>query len=86
MASIKRSSSSWRALSRRPAVPFRWTTPQHVERKIGESAHDSWHSLAKSELAVLSSQCLDWRIYDQPTLKRKVDAWQECRNSETGAP
>ena len=40
----------------------------------------SWLDMAESELAVLSSQCLDRRIPDKPTLINQVAAWQENRN------
>ena len=43
--------------------------------------HGSWLNLAESELAVLSSQCLDRRIPDAQVLTREVDAWQKRRNT-----
>ena len=43
--------------------------------------HGSWLNLAESELAVLSSQCLDRRIPDAVTLTTEVDAWCDCSNS-----
>ena len=43
--------------------------------------HGSWLNLAESELAVLSSQCLDRRIPDAQALTREVDAWQTRRNT-----
>lgn len=43
--------------------------------------HGSWLDLAESELGVLSSQCLDRRIPDKPTLTREVDAWARRRNN-----
>jgi len=42
--------------------------------------HGSWLDLAESELGVLSSQCLDRRIPDKPTLTKEVDAWVKSRN------
>jgi hypothetical protein len=42
--------------------------------------HGSWLDLAESELAVLTSQCLDRRIPDQQSLRREVDAWVKHRN------
>ena len=42
--------------------------------------HGSWLDLAESELAVLTSQCLDRRIPDQNALIREVDAWVKHRN------
>jgi DDE superfamily endonuclease len=43
--------------------------------------HGSWLNLAESELAVLSSQCLDRRIPNARVLIREVDAWQKKRNT-----
>jgi len=43
--------------------------------------HGSWLNLAESELAVLSSQCLDRRIADAATLGTEVDAWRKRRNT-----
>ena len=42
--------------------------------------HGSWLDMAESELAVLSSQCLDRRIPDQQVLKEEVEAWEADRN------
>jgi uncharacterized small protein (DUF1192 family) len=42
--------------------------------------HGSWLDMAESELGVLSSQCLDRRIPDQPVLKDEVEAWEADRN------
>jgi DDE superfamily endonuclease len=42
--------------------------------------HGSWLDMAESELGVLSSQCLNRRIPDQPNLTREVDAWETVRN------
>ncbi len=42
--------------------------------------HGSWLDMAESELGVLSSQCLDRRIPDKPSLIREVAAWEENRN------
>ncbi len=42
--------------------------------------HGSWLDMAESELGVLSSQCLDRRIPDKPSLTREVAAWEENRN------
>jgi hypothetical protein len=43
--------------------------------------HGSWLNMAESELAVLSSQCLDRRIPDKQTLIEEVAAWQQDRNA-----
>ena len=43
--------------------------------------HGSWLNMAESELAILSSQCLDRRIPDKDTLIAEVAAWQNKRNA-----
>ena len=43
--------------------------------------HGSWLNLAESELAVLSSQCLDRRIEGAAALSRQVKAWLARRNA-----
>jgi hypothetical protein len=43
--------------------------------------HGSWLNMAEIELGVLSKQCLDRRIPDQPTLTRCVALWQLERNT-----
>jgi len=43
--------------------------------------HGSWLDLAESELAVLTSQCLDRRIPDKQTLIDEVAAWEQERNA-----
>jgi len=40
----------------------------------------SWLNMAEIEFAALSSQCLDRRIPDLPTLRREVLAWVAQRN------
>ena len=58
--------------ARRLANRFEWRyTPKH----------GSWLDMAESELAVLSTQCLDRRIPDQKELTAEVAAWQERRNT-----
>ena len=42
--------------------------------------HGSWLDMAESELAVLSTQCLDRRIPDKSTLIDEVAAWEVRRN------
>jgi hypothetical protein len=46
--------------------------------------HGSWLNMAEIELSVLSRQCLDRRIPDQPTLITEVAAWESRRN-DSGA-
>ena len=42
--------------------------------------HGSWLNMAESELAILSSQCLDRRIPDKKALAKETAAWTKCRN------
>ena len=49
--------------------------PAGLNRLVG-----SWLDLAESELAVLTSQCLDRRIPNHKTLIREVSAWVKHRN------
>ena len=42
--------------------------------------HGSWLDMAEAELSVLSTQCLDRRIPDKPTLIDEVTAWERQRN------
>ena len=57
--------------ARRLAKRFEW----HYTPK-----HGSWLDMAKSELAVLTNQCLDRRIPDKPTLAKEIAAWEAHRN------
>src|SRR2546429_687765 len=41
----------------------------------------SWLNMAEIELGVLSRQCLDRRIPDQPPLIQEVAAWETERNT-----
>jgi hypothetical protein len=43
--------------------------------------HGSWLNMAETELSVLSKQCLDRRIPDQPALVDEVAAWETDRNT-----
>jgi hypothetical protein len=43
--------------------------------------HGSWLNMAEIELGVLSGQCLDRRIPDQPTLTHEVAAWEQRRTA-----
>ena len=60
------------AEARRIASRFEWHyTPEHA----------SWLNMAETELSVLSRQCLNRRIPDEPTLVSEVAAWQRDRNA-----
>lgn len=43
--------------------------------------HGSWLDMAESELAVLSTQCLDRRIPDKKELTKEVATWEKRRNT-----
>ena len=42
--------------------------------------HGSWLNMAEIEFSLLSRQCLDRRIPDDPALKAEVGAWEGDRN------
>lgn len=42
--------------------------------------HGSWLNMAEIELSVLSRQCLNRRLPDQPTLQHEISAWETQRN------
>lgn len=46
--------------------------------------HGSWLNVAEIEFSILSRQCLDRRIPDQPTLVKEVAAWNKARNNQIG--
>jgi hypothetical protein len=58
------------AQARRLVERFEW----HYTPK-----HGSWLDMAESELAVLSTQCLDRRIPDKKQLTAEVAAWEDRR-------
>ena len=65
------------AEARRLVERFEWRyTPKH----------GSWLNLAESELAVLSSQCLDRRIPDKQILTDEVAAWSMTATPITPRP
>jgi hypothetical protein len=43
--------------------------------------HGSWLNMAEIELSVLSSQCLNRRIPNMPTLADEIAAWNADRNN-----
>jgi hypothetical protein len=65
----------------KPASLYEAFPPEEARRLVERfewhytPKHGSWLDMAESELAVLSSQCLERRIPDQPALKEEVDAW-----------
>jgi hypothetical protein len=58
-----------------------WAYKQRLEIHYTPK-HGSWLNAAEIEFSVLSEQCLDERIGDIDTFRRKVKAWQEARNAE----
>ena len=44
--------------------------------------HGSWLNMVEIELSILCEQCLDDRIPDGETLRRKVRAWETARNEQ----
>jgi hypothetical protein len=47
--------------------------------------HGSWLNMAETELAVLSTQCLNRRIPDEEKLRLEVTAWQAHRNQHNAS-
>ena len=70
-----------------PASLYKAFTPQEARRILERleihytPKHGSWLKMAEIEFSVLSKQCLDRRIADQPTLQREVSAWVAQRNA-----
>jgi hypothetical protein len=57
--------------------------PHADETAVGHftPTHGSWLNMAEVELSVLSSQCLDRRIPNMPTLADEIAAWHAHRNN-----
>jgi hypothetical protein len=55
---------------------------QHLDFRYTPK-HGSWLNMAEIEFAVLSTQCLNRRIPDQATVRRRVEAWEAGRNAAT---
>src|SRR6266540_3583025 len=70
----------------KPASLYEAFPPEEARRLVERfewhytPKHGSWLDMAESELAVLSTQCLDRRIPDKNTLIDEVGAWQDERN------
>ena len=43
--------------------------------------HGSWLNMAEVEIGVVLGQCLDQRIPNIPTVRRKVSGWERRRNT-----
>ena len=72
-----------------PASLYKAFTPEQARRIVERleihytPKHGSWLNMAEIEFSILSKQCLDQRIPDQPTLQREVTAWQTERNARS---
>ena len=70
----------------KPASLYEAFPPEEARRLVERfewhytPKHGSWLDMAESELAVLSSQCLNRRIPNKQTLTGEVAAWEEDRN------
>jgi hypothetical protein len=70
----------------KPASLYEAFPPEEARRIITKleihytPKHGSWLDMAETELSVLSRQCLDRRIPDQPTLTTEVGTWEINRN------
>jgi DDE superfamily endonuclease len=75
----------------KPASLYEAFPPEEARRLVERfewhytPKHGSWLDMAESELAVLSSQCLDRRIPDKPKLIEEAAAWQAARNKYNAA-
>lgn len=43
--------------------------------------HGSWLNMAEVEIGVVLGQCLDQRIPNMPTVRRKISGWERRRNT-----
>jgi len=70
----------------KPASLYEAFPPEEARRLVERfewhytPKHGSWLDMAESELSVVSSQCLDRRIPDKPTLETEITAWLADRN------
>jgi hypothetical protein len=70
----------------KPASLYEAFPPEEARRLVERfewhytPKHGSWLDMAESELAILSSQCLDRRIPDKRKLIAEVAAWEAARN------
>jgi hypothetical protein len=70
-----------------PAALYATFEPAEARRIVSKldlhytPKHGSWLNRAECEFAVLLGQCLDQRIADIPTVRRKSAAWERRRNS-----
>ena len=71
----------------KPASLYAAFPPQEARRILERleihytPKHGSWLNMAETELSVLTKQCLNRRLADQPLLTSEVDAWETARNA-----
>jgi DDE superfamily endonuclease len=71
-----------------PAALYETFTPAEARRLLQKldfrytPKHGSWLNMAEIEFAVLSTQCLDRRLSDQATVRRRIGAWEAGRNAD----
>ena len=69
-----------------PAAFYLAFEPEEARRLVNRfefhftPKHGSWLNMAEIELSVLSRQCINQRIPDVSTLRKKALAWQDDRN------
>lgn len=74
-----------------PASLYKAFAPEEARRLLERldihytPKHGSWLNMAEIEFSILSKQCLDRRIPDQPTLRREVKAWEAERNGRASS-
>ena len=74
----------------RPAALYEAFPPDEARRILRRlefhytPKHGSWLNMAEVEIGVVLGQCLDQRIPDMPTVRRKVRGW-ECRRNTAKA-
>jgi hypothetical protein len=70
-----------------PAALYEAFAPAEARRIISKldfrytPKHGSWLNMAEVEIGVLLGQCLDQRIPNIPTVRRKAAAWEKRRNT-----
>jgi hypothetical protein len=72
-----------------PAALYQTFAPAEARRLLQKldfrytPKHGSWLNMAEIEFAVLSTQCLNRRIPNQATVRRRIEAWETGRNAAT---
>jgi hypothetical protein len=71
-----------------PAALYEAYEPKEAKRILDRlefhytPKHGSWLNMVEIELSVLSEQCLDDRIPDENSLRRRIAAWEAPRNEQ----